>query len=358
MANRRIKKGFCAALLALLVSVSAGQAQDAVSDLLGRVNSLRSSLGLTGYTLNSALSGAAQSQAEWMAQTGSVSHTRPDGSSPRSRAAAYGYSSTYVSENIYMGGLASANTAWSFWVNSPIHYAGLTSTNYTEIGIGISTSGTHGTAYVLVFGNPAGYVAPPRSSSSGTGSTSSSKPPPSFVVGQDQYGNIKHQIQEGDTLGDILLIYGYTWADLPYILQLNGLTEADYRQLEIGGILLVPPKDGTYTPTPDLSTPTPDITATPQPTATPTASATPKPLNIATAQTVPESVLAVANAPLSPTPQPPPLTAVAFAPTQILVERGTIIPNNQASPWLVVAVVVQIGIVIVAGIEFVRRSRR
>src|SRR5690606_27731341 len=125
-------------LLAALLGGSVAtttQAQDAVSDLLGRINGLRASLGLPGYTLNSALSAAAANQAQWMAATGQISHTQADGSTPSSRAAAAGYGGSWVSENIYAGSNAGVSDAWVFWLNSPIHYRGMTNTNYQEIGI-------------------------------------------------------------------------------------------------------------------------------------------------------------------------------------------------------------------------------
>ncbi|MBZ0292825.1 MAG: LysM peptidoglycan-binding domain-containing protein, partial [Anaerolineae bacterium] len=212
-------------------------------DLLTRINSLRASLGLPGYTLNGVLSAAAQSQAQWMADTGTISHNRPDGSSPRARALAAGYGTADVSENIYGGTLASIDTAWTFWINSDIHYRGLTNSRYADVGIGIAGGSIN--TFVLVFGNPGGPApgAPQIASSSGSGPAA----PPSYIVGQDNFGNIMHEVQPGDTLGDIALIYGYTWDDLDYMRHLNNL---EGNLLEVGSVFLVPPHDGTWTPTP------------------------------------------------------------------------------------------------------------
>lgn len=251
----RLLTRVCLAIsVALLLLVPAfAKAQ---GDLLSRVNGLRASVGVAPYSLNSALSAAAQDQAQWMASTGSISHTRPDGSGPRSRAAAYGYPSAFVSENIYGGTNATADSAWTFWINSGIHYAGMVNPNYDEVGIGVASSGW-GTAYVMVFGNSGGpSIAAVRASSSGGGGASG---PPSYVVGSDAHGNIMHEVQPGDTLGDIALIYGYTWDDLPAMMALNGIT--DVRDLDVGSVFLVPPKAGTYTPTPA----TPTVTFTPSP---------------------------------------------------------------------------------------------
>jgi len=367
------------ALLALQVA----RAQDVVGDLFNRINTLRASLGLPAYTLNAALMGAAQSQAEWMALTGSVTHTRPDGSSPRSRAAAYGYSSTWVSENIYMGTMASVDSAWNFWINSSIHYAGLTNINYSEIGIGTAHTDSYGSAFVLVFGNPGGLF-PTQPAASNNASAPSGLPP--YVKGNDEHGNIMHEIQPDDTLGDILLIYGYTWADLPYILQLNGMTEADYRSLEVGKILLIPPHDGTYTPTPAELTPevtaettqSSDLGILPTSTLAPSFTPTVTLSAISVAQSVPESVSLAAAVTPSPEVTAEPTTlaptvfvttdgasvlavptggteiAAAATPAPVEIVRG----NNTTSPLLIVAVVVQVAVLVVAGVEFIRRMRR
>jgi len=339
-------------MLALLVFALPLHAQDEVSDLLGRVNGLRLSLNLPAYTLNSILSNAAYSQAQWMVDTGDIAHSRPDGSTPRSRAQAAGYGSTFVSENIYGGTNATVGTAWNFWINSAIHYAGLTSPNYQEVGIGVA-HGAWGATYVLVFGNPGG---PPPQAARAEGNAAAPQQP-SFVVGLDAHGNIMHEVQPGDTLGDIALIYGYTWGDIPYMMQLNGLTNP--RDLEIGSILLVPPYGGTYTPTPGdaptveatLPTPTLEITVSPA-----------DDLGLIT------PTIAVSPSPLIPSPTPvetatPNTALVAMMPTpeatlpSITAAGGTIV-QSAPSPWLAVALVVQVGILVVAGLEYLLRGRR
>ncbi|HRF96537.1 MAG TPA: CAP domain-containing protein, partial [Aggregatilineales bacterium] len=251
------------------------QSQDMATYMLSLINGLRGGLGLHPYTLNASLTLAAQNQASWMAISEQISHTQPDGSTPRTRAQAAGYSSAWVSENIYMGTSATADIAFQWWINSPIHYRGLTNVNYTEIGIAMSEGPTGYKAYVLVFGNPDGTVrvAPPITTSvtdpygyananqqgngtSGNGTVNSAPPENNayvrraIIVGVDNTGNIMHEVQPGDTLGDIALIYGYTWDDLGRIRELNHMTESEGRGLDVGAILLIPPADGTYTPTP------------------------------------------------------------------------------------------------------------
>ncbi len=325
--------------------------------LTERVNALRSGRGLPAYTRNAVLDSAAQQQAEWMATTGNVSHIQPNGSTPVSRAMSLGYPSRWVAENIYGGGNASIEDAWNFWINSSVHYQGLTHASYTELGVGVARLQA-GTAYVLVFGNPTtqwdtGVVASTGGQSvatNGEANAAAAVPPP-FVLGTDEHGNIQHQIQVGDTLGSIALIYGYTWDDIPLILQLNGMGENNL--LEEGEVLLIPPKSGTYTPTPMLETATPVITITPQVQVValhPTRTAPPPsvtPLHVVT-QNAPSELLASLRTP-TPTINTI-LTATPFPPS-------TRVTTSQPSGWWGVAVGLQVLFVVGAGYEFIRNRR-
>ena len=408
------------------------QSQDVATYMLSLINNLRGSLGLHPYTLNGALTAAAQNQASWMAITGQISHTQPDGSTPRTRAQAAGYASSWVSENIYMGTSATADTAFQWWINSPIHYRGLTNVNYTEIGIAMS-DGPAGKAYVLVFGNPDNTVrvAPPirtnttdpygyanqnnGTSNNSTTANSNAYIPRPYIVGLDNLGNIMHEIQPGDTLGDIALIYGYDWDDLERIRQLNHMTESEGRWLQIGAVLLIPPYDGTYTPTPgspeppthtptvgptntEGPSPTPTITYTPSITPSPTITYTPSPtetptetLTFTPTPTLPEGVRPLAMSVTTPTARVIPSATATLEetpisqvspqnPTPIVVAQnnadtgGLIAPvttppqtvepptdennNSPLVPLLLIAVGLQVVIIGIAGLEFMSRRRR
>ncbi|MGQ9889363.1 MAG: CAP domain-containing protein [Aggregatilineales bacterium] len=350
---------FC--LLLILCHAAAARAQDG-GDLLSRVNNLRASLGLPPYRLNAALSAAAQGQAEWMAATGTISHARPDGSGPRTRALAAGYPSSDVTENIYGGTNASPDAAWAFWVNSPVHYNGMTNARYQEIGIGSARSSSM-TTYVLMFGNPGGPepMAAAQPGASRGGSRSAPPAQPSYVVGLDPFGNIMHEVQPGDTLGDIALIYGYTWSDIPYMKELNNIE--DHRALVVGSIFLVPPRDGTYTPTPDdappaATAPAADEPATLPPTTSPTATPEPTRLAIATAAAMPE-VIAMAAPVSTATPDSAGMpVALAAGAAPAAASTSTIARNAGAPPVLGLALALQVGLLIAAGVEFARRWRR
>lgn len=350
-------------------------AQDETGDLLARVNNLRASVGVPPYALNGALSAAAQNQAQWMAETGTIAHTRPDGSGPRTRALAAGYPSSDVSENIYGGTNASVSSAWNFWVNSGVHYAGLVNSRYSDIGIGIARS-AWGAAYVLVFGNPGGGVAVASApvaaagggNAGGGNSASARSARPSVVIlGTDERGNIRHQVQLGDTLGDIALIYGYSWDDIPMLMALNGIT--DVRDLDAGSVFLVPPRGGTFTPTPGGPTETPLPTATPlPPTITPFVFRTATPIPVLIPVQPPGATVG------APTPSPLPtldatkiaVFVTAAAQPDLLIDmageaaaqpgadaaRGSGLPG-----WLIGALLVQGGIILIALIEYLRRPR-
>lgn len=319
----------------MLLAASLTSAQDAISYLLSRTNSLRREKSLPAYSTHSALTAAARNHAAWMVAAGSISHKQDNGSGPRERAQNQGYPSNWVSENIYMG--SSAQAAWTFWLNSPIHYAGLVSPYYNNIGIG-TASGAGRHAFVLVFGNSLGR-RPPSSADAQNSGTAASQPaaPPVYVLGIDAVGNIMHQVRPGDTMGDIALIYGYTWEDIPYMLAINNMTDDDIRQLEIGSVFLVPPQDGTFTPTaaPPSQTPTPSV---PSPTATAAILAPPSP--------IPTRGLVIRSIPTQTlTPRPP--AAAALAPNEM--------PSTQAI--LTVAALIQVGIIAVASFALIRRLR-
>jgi hypothetical protein len=357
--------------LALMLGVSRALAQDGAGDLLGRINALRASLGRAGCSVHPALTAAAQSQAQWIVETGRVSHTRPDGSGVRTRAANAGYPSQQVTENIYGGSNATVSDAWAFWVNSGVHYNSMVSPDYNEIGIGIARS-AWGTAFVVVFGSQSGGWSAPPAAAAPSGGSGRSAPannaPPSFVLGLDARGNIRHRVQPGDTLGDIALIYGYGWSDIPALMALNNMT--DVRDLVVGSEFLVPPKNGTFTPTVDPNTPTPSHTPSPiPPSITPfiaqreptSAAPTPMPTSDPTFEVVVFAPATIFVPTAQPTATPsnlpsPAVTQIAALPT---ANSGAPLPANTGGGglpmWIVIALGVQAILIAGAGIEFARR---
>ena len=395
-------------ILVVLIALGIASAQTTANaqqgELVSRINDLRASLGLSPYRLNGALSTAAASHAQWMVNNQQISHTQTNGSTPRTRAATAGYGSQFVSENIYGGTNATVDSAWTFWINSPIHYRGLTNPNYEEVGVGVAY-GDWGNAYVLLFGNitetwnaPTGQSVRAGGDSSASNSAAAALPPPSYVVGVDALGHLMHEIQPGDTLGDIALQYGYTWDDLPYMMEINELDPNGARALEVGAVFLVPPHDGTYTPTPGgpppTATPTaePDesepgssvnvgiITSTPQPLESESANvgivtSTPQPAesesaNVGIVTSTPQPTVTATPTHTGPLVQPSPTqTPQAIAEAQTITTPAAVVTTNSRSTsqsgmmsgrtmWLMAGIGLQVILIVGAGIELVLKRMR
>ncbi len=324
------------ALTCLFILSTAAQGDR--NEMLARINTLRLSLGLPAYTLNGALNAAALNHARWLARTGQSSHFQEDNTGPRTRAKQAGFSSNWVSENYYLGSRASAQTAWNWWLNSPAHYAGITSPNYDNIGIA-SVSGDSRNAFVLVFGNSSGRLPASQAGADTSAGRAVAPAAPSYVVGRDEVGNIMHEVQAGDTMGEIALLYGYTWADIKYMLEINSMTEEDIRLLKPGSVFLVPPKDGTFTPSPAPATATPSLVPTAESATDVAATAQP-----ATAR--PTALIRIGTAPQR-TPTSAPKGSESQDP-----QKG----STSLSAILTAAAVAQAGIIAAALFELMRRS--
>jgi uncharacterized protein YkwD len=208
-----------------------------VADLLERTNRLRLSLGLPTLIWNEQLGLAAQNQAEWMASSGIVAHQHSDGSLPSQRVFEAGYpNSQWISEIIYMGGIATVDDAWNFWLTSKVHYAELTRLEHREVGLGTSSSKDYGQSFVMLFGRFGVVPTLPITAELGM-----------YIV------------QPGDTLYRIALRHGTT---VDALAVANHISPNDI--IYIGQTLVIPQ---TMQVTP---TSLPIITNTPQVTLTPT----------------------------------------------------------------------------------------
>ncbi len=124
------------------------QRADSPSALIEAVNALRTSYGLAPYSINATLMETAQSHADYMAATGSVSHTGAGGSSVTGRLLAAGYplagdlsSGGFRSENITSGSEGkTAEDAVNQWTGDELHLTTMISPNLTEIGAGVAVS--------------------------------------------------------------------------------------------------------------------------------------------------------------------------------------------------------------------------
>ncbi len=122
------------------------------NDILQRLNLLRAQNGLQPVALNSALTTAAQRHSQDMANTGNISHTGSDGTTPEQRMLAAGYTGGTGEEAIY-GGRATVDDAWYFWTTDRGHANMLLKPEYTVVGIAVVNVGDR-YYYTMDFGKP------------------------------------------------------------------------------------------------------------------------------------------------------------------------------------------------------------
>lgn len=214
-----------------------------------QVNQFRIDNGLAPFQANSALSAAAQNQANYMAEYMVFSnHTGYGGSTPLSRAQAAGYNGS-VSENIVGGTGMSARQGLIWWTNSPVHYRTLVTTRYVEAGTGYASNGSEN-FFVLVVGVPPG---------SGVSQTPvDESPAPLFVTPivkaqPAEDGSITHVVQDGQALWSLAAHYE---VPLTQLLLYNGLAQDAF--LQPGDAIIIELAEGADPP----PTPTPATTHT------------------------------------------------------------------------------------------------
>jgi uncharacterized protein YkwD/LysM repeat protein len=243
-------------------------------DVIDAVNALRAAHGLSPYSLNSTLMGTAQTQANYMASTGTVTHFGADGSRPYQRALAAGYSVAgdlslggWFSENIMGGSNLSAPDAVRAWMGDAPHQNTMLSPNLYDIGAGVAVDGNF-YYYVIDCGaSTAGSILPSLPAGGGTEPVAGGSPAAQdqtmaivLVSTPDAKGDVYHEVQAGQTLWQIAQVYQTT---VDQIKRLNGLTSDN---IYIGQRLLIA-RAGTPTPTRPAPTPTRDpSTETPLPT--------------------------------------------------------------------------------------------
>ncbi len=214
------------------------------AEVIAQINNYRAQNGLPAYSINSALMISAQAQSDYQASITTVTHTGPGGSRPRDRAYAAGYgngSTIWVSEIIYGGYQATVNVAMGWWKTSQIHNDTMLSSNYQEIGAGVSSSGgrTYFTAVMgyVVGGTTADY------GSSGSGEPAILTIPVEAAEPRED-GSIIHVVRTGQALWNIAAVYDVS---IEQILELNGLSQNSV--IQPGQEILVRPPDATKQPT-------------------------------------------------------------------------------------------------------------
>ena len=195
------------------------------SQLIEAVNNLRISYGLPQLTWHSILMQSAQSQADYMAATGQVTHSRPGGMSYTQQLLSLGFP---LAGDLSLGGFRSENILSTgsplIWDGVPpgwqddVHMNTMLSQNFTHIGAGIS-QGSQAYYYVVDTAAVTGSGQMQESASTILGSAPGGS---GAAAGVSQYmvpvsistsrpdGDVFHKVQYGQSLWSIAIAYGTT----------------------------------------------------------------------------------------------------------------------------------------------------
>ena len=115
-----------------------------VQQILNRTNSERAAADCNPLVIYPQLASTAQAHTQDQANNNTMSHTGSNGSSPGERAAAAGYPSRFVGENVAYG-YRTAEQVMNGWMNSSGHRANILRCGYKNIGIGYVSQGNYWT---------------------------------------------------------------------------------------------------------------------------------------------------------------------------------------------------------------------
>ena len=274
------------------------------SQLIEAVNNLRISYGLAPLAAHPILMQSAQSQADYMAATGNVTHARPGGSTYTQQLLSLGFP---LAGDLSLGGFRAENILYSSgylnWDGVPgswqdeLHMNTMLSQNFTHIGAGISQSG--GSYYYAVdtaASTSSGQMqsTAPDILSGVSGSSGEAAGVSQYMVSitlsiADATGRVFHKVQYGQTLWSIAIAYGTT---IKNIQALNNLGE-DLVIYQSQDLLVLQGATQSAPPTAEV-TATLQTTATTMPTST--VSATLTPIQVSITSTI-ENIEANASSP-------------------------------------------------------------
>lgn len=198
------------------------------AQLIDVVNNLRLSYGLKTLTVHSILMQSSQSQADYMAATSQITHTRPGGVTYTQQLLALGFP---LAGNLSLGGFRAENIlmdssplVWDGvppgW-QDPDHMNTMLSQNFTHIGAGIS-QGPDGFYYAVDCAAVTGSGQMQGGASSILTSVPGSDGSSGNPLGISQFmvpvvlstarpdGDVRHKVQYGQTLWSIAIEYGTT----------------------------------------------------------------------------------------------------------------------------------------------------
>ncbi|MEU6347614.1 CAP domain-containing protein [Streptomyces sp. NPDC046977] len=125
-------------------SAPSGTLNANLTSLVKLVNQERAKAGCSALTVNARLTDAAQEHSADMADTGTMSHTGSDGSTPSDRISAAGYNWRSYGENVAYG-YSSPSAVMKGWMNSPGHKRNILDCSFKEIGVGLAQPGSYWT---------------------------------------------------------------------------------------------------------------------------------------------------------------------------------------------------------------------
>jgi len=254
-------------------------------ELISKVNELRAAKKLPPYKTNSVLMTIAQSQADYIASTGVMTHFNANGMPPFQRAIKAGYP---VAGDLSQGGLFFENIGSgteltplgiiTTWQDDEKNLQTMTSTNVKDVGAGMAVMGGM-TYYVLDAGASTTNSATPTLSTASSPLAGTQ----SVVISTPlEDGTVYHVVQANDALWSIARNYNTTIENLKL---LNRLPSNDIYEGQ--KLLIRKPEVKTATPTIMLPSATfgiPTSTATVPVTPTVTSTATPLPVPPASRQ--------------------------------------------------------------------------
>jgi len=214
------------------------QSINSPSQLIDAVNNLRLSYGLQPLSVHPVLMQSSQSQADYMASTGQVTHSRPGGVNYTQQLLTLGFP---LAGDLSLGGFRAENIlssgnplVWngvpSAWQDAD-HMNTMLSQNFTHIGAGISQS-SGGYYYALDCAAATGsgqmqtdatvILTSVPASEGGNSSGISQFMVPVMISTARADGDVFHKVQYGQTLWSVAIEYGTT---IKNIQALNNLGE-------------------------------------------------------------------------------------------------------------------------------------
>lgn len=205
-------------------------------DLINAVNALRASYGLAPYSISPILMAIAQSHADYMAATATVSHTGLGGSSVTERLLAAGYPLAgdlslggFRSENITSGTESkSAQDAVNGWTGDAPHLTTMISSALTEIGAGVSINAGR-VYYVIDCALPTTNGLPQPAAATAVSGLPTAAPGGGVIIPvvlstPNVDGDVIHEVKAGQSLWQIAISYE---TKIEGIKQLNNLYTND-----------------------------------------------------------------------------------------------------------------------------------